>query len=76
MNIMEVVCFKGLLMHVKHSACAIYCLVQLVGPSLIMAWVGWFVGFFSLAGRVLGLGQWFSPMCSVIIAVCKTEEIA
>lgn len=64
-------CFKELLVHVKDSACAIYCMAHIVGPSLMKAWAPWSVGCYSFAARVVAFRLGFSPMSTVIIVEQK-----
>lgn len=64
-------CFKELLVHVKDSACAIYFVAHIVGPSLMKVWAVWSVGCCFFAGRVLAFRLGFSPMSTVIIVELK-----
>lgn len=60
-------CFKELLLHVKDSACAIYCMAHIAGPSLMKVWDGWSVECYSFASRALAFRLAFLPMSTVII---------
>ena len=47
-----------------------------MGPSLMRLWACWFVGCYSFAGRVLGFRLVLSAMYIVMVAVCRTQDIA
>lgn len=41
-------CFKELLVHVKDSACAMYCVTHIAGHPLMKVWAAWSVGCYFL----------------------------
>ena len=47
-----------------------------VGPSFMRLWACWFVGCYSFAGRALGFRLVVSAMHTVMVAVCRTQDIA
>lgn len=69
-------CFKGLLVHGKHSACVISCLSHIVSPSLMRAWTDWLVGCYSFVSRVLAFRRVVFSHGYMSIAACREEEIA